>query len=397
MIGIVQLWCVKMRNLPKRIINKICRVINYTVGVWFRSRKFRGLKNYDLDLVDKGFADRREEMQDDSEILERICAAYNKAKDVQRHVSPVYRPSNEWLPIYEKPLKEVIEALASRDIKKLDRIYGNFWRDPCSAGLVGLFLDMNKFFFGRRIARRYKMLFLNDSLYRYRLWQNLSGKTQRIEDLDSPCVGNPYGYFIDGTFIKSGSDYQHYYATAIGRLIKNETSKCVVELGAGFGGMAYYLIRDNSDLTYIDLDLPENMALTAYYLLKAFPEKKTLLFGEADLNTETIQRNDILIMPSFEVNNLPDRCAELVFNSYSLAEMSPETISTYISEFTRIIKGEGYFLHVNHNKNSVVISDDFGVDPDQFDLLYKMPALWNMGINPQMDEYEYLYRKSGNR
>lgn len=364
--------------------------------MWLKSREFRGDKYYDLDMVDKGFADRREETQDDSEILGRICASYNKAKDVQRHASPVYSPSNEWLPIYEKPLREVIDALTNRDINKLGRIYGNFWRDPCGTGLVGLPIDMNKYFFGRRIARRHKMLFLNDAIYRYRLWHNLLGKTHKVKDLDSPCVGNPYGYFIDGTFIKGGSDYQHYYATVIGRLIKAGTSKCVVELGAGFGGMAYYLIRDNEDLTYIDFDLPENMALTAYSLLKAFPEKKILLFGEADLTQEAIQSNDILIMPSFEISNLPDHCTELVFNSYSLAEMSKETITTYISEFERIIESGGYFVHVNHNKNSVVISDDFGVNPDQFDLLYKIPALWNMGSNSHMDEYEYLYRKSSN-
>lgn len=383
-----------MNNIPKRVIKKIIREIFFTINVWLKSRKFRGDKNYDLDLVEKGFAVRKYETQNDSEILNRICEAYNKAKGIQRRVSPVYRPSNVWLPIYEKPLRDVIEALTNRDINKLGYIYGNFWRDPCSTGLVGLPLDMKKCFFGRRIARRHKMLFLKDVLYRYRLWHNYLGNTHRIEDLDSPCVGNPYGYFIDGTFIKGGSYYQHYYATAIGRLIKSVTSKCVVELGAGFGGMAYYLIRDNRNLAYIDFDLPENMALTAYYLLKVFPEKKTLLFGEADLTQEAIQSNDILIMPSFEVNNLPDCCAELVFNSYSLAEMSLETISTYISEFTRIIKRGGYFLHVNHNKNSVVISDNFGVNPEQFDLLYKIPALWNMGINSQMDECEYLYRKT---
>ena len=386
-----------MRNFVKKVINKIKQEVNLTVSVWRNSREFRNYKNYDLDLVDKGFKDRREEVPDDPEILNRICTAYNKAKDVQRHVSPVYRPSNEWLPIYEKPFKEVIDVLTSRDIKKLGRIYGNFWRDPCSTGLVGLPLDMKKCFLGKQIARRHKMLLLNDVLYRHRLWCSLLGNTHSIEDLDSPCFGNPYGVYIDGKFIQCCSDYKHYYATAIGRLIKAETSKCVVELGAGFGGMAYYLIRNKRDLTYIDLDLPENMALTAYYLLKAFPEKKILLFGEANLTQEAIQNNDILIMPSFEVNKLPDCCVDLVFNSYSLAEMSLETIRTYISEFTRIIKREGYFLHVNHNKNSVVISDDFGVNPDQFDLLYKIPALWNMGRDAKMDEYEYLYRRVNNK
>jgi hypothetical protein len=77
--------------------------------------------------------------------------------------------------------------------------------------------------------------------------------------------------------------------------------------------------------------------------------------------------------------------------------MSPETISVFITEFMRIIKANGYFLHVNHNKNSLVVADDFGVDPVQFGLLYKIPALWNIARNSRMDEYEYLYRRIGVR
>ena len=383
-----------MRTIPKRVLKKIAGEIDLTFSVWRKSREFKGDRNYDLDLVDRYFIDRRAEASDDSAILRRICLAYNKAKDFQRKVSPVFHPSNEWLPVYQNCMKEVIAALTNEDIVTLSRIYANYWRDPCSTGLVGLPLDMRKCFFRARINRRHKMLALNDALYRYKLWRSLLGITHSIHDLDSPCIGNPYGYFVDGTFIKSGSDYQHYYATLIGRLIRSERSKCIVELGAGFGGMAYYLLRDNRDVAYIDLDLPENMALTAYFLLKAFPQRKILLYGEVSSWPESIENNEILIMPSFEVTRFPSGCARLVFNSYSLAEMSRETINTFIEQFARIVGEGGYVLHVNHNKNSLVVADDFGMDSARFDLLYKIPALWNMGRNAQMDEYEYLYRRT---
>ncbi len=375
------------------VTHQILQRISFSIDVWRKSREFRGNNNYNLSLVEKGFSDRKEVMRNDSDILNRICVAYNKAIDVQRQTSPVYRPSNEWLPIYERPLKEVIGALTSYDVGKLRNIYGNFWRDPCSTGLVGLPLDMKKYYFGRRIGRLPKMLFLNDMLYRYRLWRSLVGSTHTIKDLDSPCIGNPYGCYIDNAFVKGGSDYQHYYATLIGRLLKGVSSKCVVELGAGFGGMAYYLLRDQKKVSYIDFDLPENAALTAYYLLKAFPERVIKLFGEVDSLQNSIHNNEILIMPSFEIEQLSAGCAGLVFNSYSLAEMSRDAITRYIAEFARIVCGNGHFLHVNHGRDSLVVADNFGVDSDQFDLLYKIPALWNMGRNSWMDEYEYLYRK----
>jgi putative sugar O-methyltransferase len=250
---------------------------------------------------------------------------------------------------------------------------------------------MHKHYFGKNINKRDKKIFLYDALHRYKLWKSLSSDKYTVQDLISPRIGNPYGVFIDDVFVKSGADYLHYYAMAISRLIRGKNKRFVVELGGGYGGMAYYLCRENENMTYIDFDLPENMALTAYYLSNAFPEKKVLLFGEAPLTPETMNAYDIILMPGFEIAKLLDESVDLIFNSYSLAEMSRDTIHTYITEFMRISKG--YFFHVNHNKVSTTIADNFGVDLNRFDLLYKIPALWNAGRNLYMDEYEYLYKK----
>ncbi len=383
----------RLDRLPQRIAGRIRREVSSTAQIWRKSRELAGDPDYDLGRVDEGFADRREPPADDSEILTRICVAYGKAKAIQKDASPVYRPSNEWLPVYEAPLKPVMAALSSHDLPSLRRMYGNFWRDPCSTGLLGWPLDMQTAFFGRRISRRHRMLMLNDVIHRHRLWRSLLGNTHGVKDLEAPAIGNPFGFFVDGTFLNCGCDYQHYYATLIGRLLRTESTPCVVELGGGFGGMAYYLIRDNPGAAYVDLDLPENAALTAYHLLKAFPGRRIRLFGEAGSIEASIRDREIQILPSFEAGNLPDQCAGVAFNSYSLAEMSRETITSFIQDISRVVHPKGYFLHVNHNKNSLVTADEFGVDPARFDLLYKVPAMWNLGINPRMDEFEYLYKK----
>ncbi|MBV5329876.1 MAG: putative sugar O-methyltransferase [Chlorobium sp.] len=374
-----------------KLKNKLRIEMKATLFFWLKNRELGADRNYRLDLVDQAFSERKSDSNIDIKSLNRIIDSYNKAKTVQKSVDSCYQVGNEWLPIYEKSLKEVMSVLHSRDVERLDAIYKNFFRDSCSTGLIGLALDMDKCFFHGNITHRNKKLFLYDALHRFKLWKSLLGNTHELADLTAPCVGNPYGYYIDGTFINSGSDYLHYYATAIGKLVRGDTHRIVVELGAGYGGMAYYLLRDNNNLSYIDFDLPENLALTSYYLLTAFPEKKILLFGESELTAESIANHDIVLMPNFEINKIPDGCADIVFNSYSLAEMSSAAIRTYIAEFTRILKG--YFLHVNHNKVSEVVADDFGIDSDKFDLLYKIPALWNMGRNLEMDEYEYLYKK----
>jgi hypothetical protein len=96
-------------------------------------------------------------------------------------------------------------------------------------------------------------------------------------------------------------------------------------------------------------------------------------------------------MPSFEISNLPPKSVDLSFNSYSLAEMSAESIKVYLDQIARVTTG--YFLHVNHNKNAVLNADKFGVEERGFTLVNKELAGWTLGINPVSDEYEYLYRR----
>lgn len=347
--------------------------------------------NYDLAAVDEGFSD-RSIMQDDRAILDRVIAAYRASKQAQAVAPSWCQVGNEWLPIYERQLGSVMTALQQGDTAALQAIYGDFWRHSCSAGLVGLCFDMQSRFLGAQISGADRRLFLRDTLHRYRLWKTLLGRTHTVRDLDSPIIGNPYGYRLEGEFVKSGADYLHYYSVAIARLLRDTAGrKVVMELGGGYGGMAYYLMRDTPNCTYVDFDLPENMALTAYYLLKALPERKVLLYGEGDLGASALEQYDVVIMPNFEIVRMPDESADLTFNSYSLAEMPSEAIQRYVAEFTRTTSL--YLLHINHTRHSQVGADAFGIDPQVFDLLYRVPALWNYGRNPDMDEYEFLYRK----
>lgn len=380
----------RLSNGYRSAMNRIRFEMQLSKLLRSKTREYKKDNNFDLNLVECGFQDQPCNF-DDETAIQRIVKAYNKAKLIQKSAGPAFQVSNEWLPIYEKPLKKIMAALINEDVGDIKKQYRNFMRADCSTGLHGLPVDMNKVFFSGNISNRNKKRFLCDSIHRHHLWKSLLGDTHTVRDLVAPCIGNPYGSIIEGVFVRSGANYLHYYATAIGRLIRKNEHRIVVELGGGYGGMAYYLCRDNKNLTYVDFDLPENMALTAYYLLNALPKHKVLLFGEAELTPQIVNEYDVIIMPSFEIIKLQNKSIDLIFNSYSLAEMSSETINTYIHEFMRISKG--YILHVNHNKVSEVVADNFGIDSTKFNLLYKTPALWNGGRNSNMDEYEYLYNR----
>lgn len=383
-----------MVNLIKKIFQK-----NIAAKIMTRARSkivpkllakdYSSHASYNLNLVDQGFAPRKNDINDEA-LFQRIIDSYNRAKTVQAKSEDIYQVSNEWLPIYQSHMQEITEALMSRSVSKVSAIYNNYFREPCSVGLHGLPIDMAAHFFSGKIRTGDKKLFLNDFIHRYEVWKSTIGRSCENSALQSPDIGNPYGYFVEGQFIKVGADYLHYYATIISRLIRGRGRKVVMELGGGYGGMAYYLIRDNADVTYVDFDLPENLALTAFHLLSAFPDKKIALYGEIDLASANLEQYDIVLMPNFEISKIGSDGVDLAFNSYSLAEMSRETIDTYIYHFNRAAKK--FIYHVNHTRDSLVSADEFKIDLNKFELAYRAPALWNMARNIDMDEFEYLYK-----
>lgn len=211
-------------------------------------------------------------------------------------------------------------------------------------------------------------------------------------ELDSPCIGNPYGIFTNGQFIRTGSDYQFYYADKTAKLILNsvaENNKVVLELGGGYGGYAFFLKKKiGSNLTYVDIDLPETLALATFHLMAAFPKAKFALYGET-IEWSNLSEFDFVMMPSFQIENIKESSVNLIFNSFSLAEMDPSAIRNYVSQFGRI--APEYLFHVNHTTNSKLGADGFGLENAGFYLMEKIPALWNLGRSTTMDEFEYVY------
>lgn len=370
----------------RRVVQR--RTINQAIKTG--KRRFASDPNFRPDLVPDCFTPRLGEDQDDLEVLKRIIAAYKRTKTVQKDTDAAFNVSNEWLPIYERHLGPVMDALHTENIPELRRMYQNFYRDPCSTGLVGLPIKIPNLFSGGHIKKRYREYIMCDVLHRYELWKKRTENKYTPSVLSGPLVGNPYGYTIDGVFIRGGSDYQHYYAYAIAQLLNFKQKNVVAELGGGFGGLAYYLVRDNPHLTYVDFDLPEGTALASYYLMRSLPHVSIRLYGEIDLSTAALAAPGVVMMPSFEIMRMPAKSAAVSFNSYSLAEMSPETVSVYIDQLTRITSG--YFLHVNHIHNTVLSADKFGVEDRGFSLVGRQLAGWTQGINPTSDEYEYLYK-----
>jgi hypothetical protein len=380
----------KPRRLAAGIKRRVVNRRNMIHAIQAGKKRFANDPNFHPDLVPGYFVPRQGTDQDDSALVKRIIAAYQKAKFRQKSTGEAFNVSNEWLPIYEHNLGPVMKALLAGNVEEVQRTYRNFFRDPCSSGLAGLPVNIPNLFTGGSIKVKYREYIMCDVLHRFNLWRTRTGNKYPAAALSAPMVGNPYGYTVDGVFVRAGGDYHHYYAHAIGELLRSSENQVVAELGGGFGGLAFYLLRDHPQVTYIGFDLPEATALASYYIMKSLPEVPIRLYGEVELSPDVLGTPGLIMMPSFEIVNMPPKSIAVSFNSYSLAEMSPATIRVYVDEITRIT--HGYFHHVNHNSHAVLSADNFGVEMRGFKLVNRQLAGWTLGINPASDEYEYLYQ-----
>jgi hypothetical protein len=102
----------------------------------YGDRQFADDPRYNLQNVTAGFACRRDIDTDDTALLNRICAAYKAT--IEHPGRPAYRATGWWQQIRDRSLGPVRQALLMHDIAALRRMYSNFFRDPCSTGLIAV-------------------------------------------------------------------------------------------------------------------------------------------------------------------------------------------------------------------------------------------------------------------
>ena len=337
-------------------------------------RRFRGDARYDLQNVTDGFVSRIDETGDDAELLERICTAYIRAVKQQQFAPKTYNATEWWQQVRQRSLGPVTQALLTRDIGALRRMYPNFFRDSCSSGLLGAPYGMSKAYFGGKIKDVHRRFYLSHVLYRFDYWMAQTGGRFALRDLAGPGIGNPFGVLIEGTHISVGSEYAHYCADRVDSLLDSEIAT-VAEIGGGFGGMAYYLLRDRARVTYLNFDIPESIALASYYLLKAFPQLTFLLYGEEKLTKEAIAQADVVLMPVFELATMPHGNVDVTFSSHAMSDISSDALVEYLNNIDRMTRD--CFLYIGNSRASKSIADLVGRSHDSFELAETRLSGWH--------------------
>lgn len=305
-------------------------------------------------------------------MMDRIINSYLKEKNTR--IPKPYRYSGIWDKT-EHRFKELHKEIKNGNKDSFIQELKNFYKNKMSTG-ISVFKDMPSN--SKEIAELVNYIEKN-----MLIWQKL---------FDSPIPEINYPKNIDFPKIIRSSLRLCYYAKRISELSEGN----VVEIGGGFGGMIYHLIYNYGfGRIYLDFDLPEILLMEKYFLMSAFPEKKFLLYGEDDI--KNFNKYDIILMPHWEIRNLPDNSCDLIFNAHSLSEMGDKQIKEYLQHIHRITTN--YFLYFNHDGQAFYIKKKslgkWCPKMDGWKLIYRFLEILSDGEN--VDYFEYLYEKNNKR
>jgi putative sugar O-methyltransferase len=222
-----------------------------------------------------------------------------------------------------------------------------------------------------------------ETLYRLACWRAETGGKYPLSVLESPEVGEPFGVWVDGTFVATRAEYHHASACRTASL--TPPSGTVAEIGGGYGGMAYYLLRQPSRLRYIDFDVPESLALAAYYLGSALPDRTMVLYGEQRNPLENTPDGAIVLLPPWEMKSLPDGFVDVTSSAHLLCDLNPVAQERYLTEIARFTSR--YLLDCGREEHA--LAEAF---KRHFHVMEKRPTAWHLYRDPNANEWEWLLR-----
>jgi hypothetical protein len=166
----------------------------------------------------------------------------------------------------------------------------------------------------------------------------------------------------------------------------------VLEIGSGYGGLAYFIKQLIPNIRYIAVDLPECLQYAAVYLSVLYQDAENQLCAEGCPEPGSAKKPGFTFVPNYMFQELARsglRC-DLVINTLSMSEMSPEQVLSYCEGIKGLIRGSGVFFEQNQDNRGIGLLDAKAIIQEHFPFrrqlvgaylnsIYQgVPTLWSM-------------------
>ncbi|MDD2689177.1 MAG: putative sugar O-methyltransferase [Candidatus Omnitrophica bacterium] len=205
-----------------------------------------------------------------------------------------------------------------------------------------------------------------------------SYKRIKFTELTDNLIGNPCYYRAAKAYLTELSIRNYYYCEAVNRIKNSESLDManIFEIGGGFGSLALKLMTSSSlnIKNYYLLDLPENLALSFYYL------KNNGCHTEVVLSEKNYERsngiNKVFLLPPWMLQTY-DFSADLFINILSFQHMTLGNLNFYFNNIERLKIAYLYLMNRNSKKDETDVEILKYPFPKPYKLISSKEAFFN--------------------
>jgi putative sugar O-methyltransferase len=170
-----------------------------------------------------------------------------------------------------------------------------------------------------------------------------------LSSITEPDVGHPQVVEVDGLRVSQDlcNSVNEFYSATRGLDLSQLKASApeIIELGAGYGRLAYVFLKALPAARYTIVDIPPALYVSQSYLSTVFPDARVFTFRpftDFAQVKEEFEAAQIRFVAAHQIRLLPDAFAKLFVNVSSLHEMTLEQIRFYFSEVDRLTVGRFY-------------------------------------------------------
>jgi len=221
-------------------------------------------------------------------------------------------------------------------------------------------------------SRRARKLY---AIYVAALWEEVGRRGGRdlLDRLEEPALGSPISIHYRGR--STSEDLCNSVLELISMTEplpgKRPPPGGVIELGAGYGRLAWVFLSAFPDTRYIVVDIPPALAVSERYLSELFPDRRIFRFRHFREGTEVeeeLARAQVAFLTPNQLDLISPLSSELFVTISSLHEMRPEQIDFYLHQVARHCDGYFYFKQwqesVNPPDQIVIRREDYPIPAD---------------------------------
>jgi putative sugar O-methyltransferase len=226
------------------------------------------------------------------------------------------------------------------------------------------------------------------------LWEYISCLLPKeLLNMEEPLLGSPLLIKWRKRYVTQdlGNSLLEYHTISKGMV--GSKMRTILELGAGYGRLAYVFIKQIPNVQYIIADIPPALFIAQSYLSKVFEQKKIFHFRPftsfAEIQKEYSEAEICFFLPH-QLNYLPSQSVDLCINISSLHEMTAEKIRYYFNLFSKLLSGYFYFKQW---KESYIPYDDVTIREADYPIPEDWEEIFWRSCSVQTLFFEALFKK----